>query len=310
MYRDKNRSTPSSSAISAAKWVLLFLCLGSPASYATEAAKIALIIDDLGDHWRSGARAIDLPGSITYAFLPHTPYAVEFANRAHAQGKGVMLHLPMQAMTAKKLGPGGLTLDMDKKTFIQTVNQAIRAIPHVSGINNHMGSLLTQHPGHMQWLMAEIGRHQELFFLDSRTTHHTVAEQVARENRIPTRRRDIFLDDNPDPEAIAHQFHRLVKKAKRDGIAIAIGHPYDTTLSLLEQQLPRLKEKGIQLVLVSELFHPSPEITPKLRMAESSQIDHQLVYLDELRQPRATTPEHPLSTKPEPEEIAGTQPAI
>ena len=247
--------------------------------------RVAIIIDDLGDQWRAGKRALALPGPLTYAILPHTAYSVRLANRAHDLGKEVMLHLPMQSMEAKALGQGGLRLEMDRERFIQTVREDIAAIPHLIGINNHMGSLLTQHPGHMQWLMEEIKRQGDLFFLDSRTTHLTVAEKVAAETGVPNSRRDVFLDDDPAPEAIAHQFERLITKAKRKGSAIGIGHPYESTMQLLEVLLPTLVARNIQLVPVSALIQSGD--TPLLRYAEGEKEDkaHLVLLGDELHAP-------------------------
>ncbi len=221
----------------------------------------------MGDQRQAGLNAIQLPGPVTYAFLPHTPYSRLLANTAHAQGKEVMLHLPMQAMGANQLGPGALTLDMSHSQFRKTLHSSLATIPHVAGINNHMGSLLTRHPGHMQWLMEEIKQlDSNLYFIDSRTTHHTVADQLAKEQEIPSRQRDIFLDDDPSPEAIVMQFQRLIKKASEYGSAIGIGHPYDSTLKILTVMLPQLNDLGIELVPASQLVHPSV----KLRMAEDT----------------------------------------
>lgn len=245
-------------------------------------ARVAIIIDDLGDQWRAGKRAIALPGPVTYAILPHTSYGVRLANLAHDSGKEVMLHLPMQSMEAKALGHGGLRLEMDRERFIQTVRENIAALPHLIGINNHMGSLLTQHPGHMQWLMEEIKRQGNLFFLDSRTTHLTVAEKIATEMGVPNSRRDVFLDDDPAPGAIARQLERLITKAKRKGFAIGIGHPYESTMQLLEVMLPTLAARNIRLVPVSELVQSGN--TPLLRYTEGEQEgkDHLVLLGDEL----------------------------
>ncbi len=59
---------------------------------------IAIIIDDLGYKYTEDNRAVDLPGNVTYAFLPHTPHVKALADRAHKKGREIMLHLPMQAM--------------------------------------------------------------------------------------------------------------------------------------------------------------------------------------------------------------------
>jgi uncharacterized protein len=222
---------------------------------------IALIIDDIGDNLRLGRRAIRLPGNVTCAFLPHTTYARQLAAAAHKREKQVMLHLPMESEEGKAPGPGALTLDMTKSEFIHTVKSDLEAIPYVAGINNHMGSLMTQHPGDMRWLMQEINRHAGLFFLDSRTTDLTVAQQLAQESGVPNLRRDIFLDNDQDPAAIAAQFSQLIALAKRHGTAVAIGHPHPSTLRFLEEQLPRLGDEGIELVSVSDLikFKHHPE---------------------------------------------------
>lgn len=169
-----------------------------------------------------------------------------------------MLHLPMQAIGANKLGPGGLTLNMNRNQFKQTFQSDLDAIPHAVGINNHMGSLLTQHPGHMKWLMEAIKQRDNLYFIDSRTTHQTVANQLARESNIPSRQRDVFLDDDPNPEAINRQFKLLLRKANRLGSAIGIGHPYKSTLSVLAQLIPQLKDQHIILVPASQLVHQQP----------------------------------------------------
>ncbi len=215
---------------------------------------ISIIIDDLGTQHASGMRALELPGAVTYAFLPHTPHTHTLATHAHEHGKEIMVHMPMESMEGRRLGPDGLTLDMTQSTFTKTLFSAIQSVPYAVGLNNHMGSLLTRHPGHMEWLMSNLERSNIFYFIDSRTTHHTVALQLAKEHSIPSRRRDVFLDDDPSLEGIEVQLQRLIKVAKRKGSAIAIGHPYDTTLSLLEKAIPQLESEGLKLVPVSELI--------------------------------------------------------
>ncbi|HEB94696.1 MAG TPA: divergent polysaccharide deacetylase family protein [Gammaproteobacteria bacterium] len=215
---------------------------------------ISIIIDDLGNLRDRDLRAIRLPWAITYAFLPHTPHARELAKLANRLNKEVMLHLPMEAMERNRLGPGALTLAMTRQQFLQQLRDDITAIPHLAGINNHMGSLLTQHPGHMRWLMQELGEHDTLYFVDSYTTKDSVAIQAANENWVPNIRRDVFLDSDRDPARIRAELHRTVRLAREHGIALAIGHPYPETLSVLEQELPRLAAEGIDILPVSQLL--------------------------------------------------------
>lgn len=216
---------------------------------------VSIIIDDLGEDLHAGRRAINLPGPLAYSLLPHTTYVRDLAKAAHRRNKEVLLHLPMQTVDGRDVGRGGLTLDMTEHELARMLREDIASVPHVVGINNHMGSLLTRHPGHMLWLMREINRHGDLFFVDSRTTVTTVAQQVANENGVPNLRRDVFLDHDPDPDFIARQFRQLLHVARRQGWALGIGHPYATTLDFLEQHLPRLGEYGVRLVPVSSLIN-------------------------------------------------------
>lgn len=222
---------------------------------AQQQPALAIIIDDMGNLKQRDSRALQLPGAITFAFLPHTPHARELAEHAHRLKKEIMLHLPMESMEPNKLGPGALTLDMSAQEFTRQLQLDIDAIPHVAGINNHMGSMLTQHPGHMQWLMSELSKRKNLYFVDSYTTKTSIAQQLANENWIPNMRRDVFLDHDRDPETIRHHFYRAVKKAKENGTALAIGHPFPETMAVLEEELPKLKQQGIKLLPVSELVH-------------------------------------------------------
>lgn len=218
--------------------------------------RIALIIDDLGYGLALGRRAIELPGPVACAVLPETPRGRVLAEFAAEHGKEVLLHLPLQAQNnASHSDPGALHLDMSREHFAAAIAANLAAVPHITGVNNHRGSLLTRHPGHMQWLMEELHAHEGLFFVDSYTTHHSVALQAAVDAGVPAARRDVFLDSDRSPEGVAKAFEKLKRVARRRGSAIGIGHPYPETLDFLERALPLLNADGIELVSLSELIH-------------------------------------------------------
>ena len=232
--------------------VLLLLASGSLG--AGQLPRIAIIIDDLGYQLVAGQRAIALPGPVACAILPGSPRARQLANAAHDIGKEVLLHLPMQAIDhTGRVEDTRMTLDMSRGKFAATFEAAFASVPHVIGINNHRGSLLTQHPGHMQWLMEEMLARDGLFFVDSYTTHESVALQIASEIGVNAKKRDVFLDPDKSTETLLREFERLKSLAKKRGSAIAIGHPYEATLAMLEKELPQLADQGFELVPVSEL---------------------------------------------------------
>lgn len=233
--------------------VATMLLITSPAAVAGQ-PRVAIIIDDLGYQLEAGRRAIALPGPVAFAVLPGTPRGPALAQWAHERGKEVLLHLPLQANSDDKdNGPVGIDLDMSRDKVGTTFAAALNSVPHVIGVNGHKGSLLTRHPGHMFWLMEEIRARQDLFFVDSYTTAGSVAMQMAQEAGVQAARRDVFLDPDRSPETVARQFERMKRLARKRGFVVAIGHPYRATLELLERELPKLREQGIELVAISEL---------------------------------------------------------
>ena len=215
-------------------------------------AQVALIIDDIG--YRPTDKAVlSLPAGITLSVLPHTPVGAELAKQAHAKGHEIMLHLPMQALNGKKLGPGGLTNQMDEAEIKQQVSSALASIPYVKGANNHMGSLLTQIEQPMNWVMEALKQHQ-LYFVDSVTTKYTTAGKQADVIGVPLLTRQLFLDNDTREAALEKQFQRMIAKAHQLGHLVAIAHPHPDTIAYLRANLPRLEQEGISLVPASSLL--------------------------------------------------------
>ncbi len=226
------------------------------------AEKIAsIIIDDVGNNLEYGQDVIELPATLTIAILPRTTYAKTLARLAVKNNKEVMLHLPMQSVENQKSSPGTLDLHMTRKEFNEQLRLNLNSVPYIRGVNNHMGSLLTRHPGHMTWLMDELSRHGGLYFIDSKTTNKSIADKIAVEYEVPNLSRDYFLDPDHKKDTLRRQFDRFIQKVNRRGFALAIAHPYPETIAFLKAHLDELTEQGITLIPVSELVRTADRLT-------------------------------------------------
>ncbi len=245
--------------------VMAMLAMAMPASAADsgngnqarhKSPVISLIIDDLGPSYADGRRVLELPGPVVVALLPGTPYARRLARDAGNADREILLHLPMQPINGADPGPCAVLLDMEERELRDVLDRAFAEIPGAIGLNNHMGSLITQHPGHMTWLMRALReRDPELVFVDSRTSAQSIAVLIAEEHAVPHLERDVFLDNERDEASIRRQFRRLVASARRNGSAVGIGHPYPETLDMLEQELPVLLDgQDVKLVSLRELL--------------------------------------------------------
>lgn len=210
---------------------------------------LTLVIDDLGRNPARDGRVLALPGPVALAILPDTRHAARLAERAHAAGKTVMLHLPMAPAT----GPYAWQPELEPKQLQQRLALALEKVPHASGVNNHMGSQMTELRQPMLALMTEL-QTRHLFFLDSRTNARTVAAAAAQEVELASLSRDIFLDDDPSPSAVAAQFQSAIRLARKQGSVVIIGHPHASTLAMLERELPRLQAQGIDWVDIGQMI--------------------------------------------------------
>lgn len=229
-------------------------CQKKPAPAIGGRARLAIVIDDLGNDRAQADSLFRLAYPLTLSVLPRKADSTEIAEEAHRRGYEVMLHLPIASSSgtsdeAVELHPG-----MAASAVESTFTAMLDTVPYATGVNNHEGSLGTTDQQLMDELMPLL-RRRHLFFIDSRTTAATVAETAARSAHVPAARRNVFLDDEPSVPAVREQFDLAIRDAKEKGSALAIGHPHHETLEALDEMLPQAQRQGVQLVFASNLAH-------------------------------------------------------
>ncbi len=217
--------------------------------------RIAILVDDLG---RSVATAralaeMDLP--VTFAILPGTPNAARVAKVAHDAAREVLIHIPMEPQGYPGVNPGSdaLLLKHSPEEIRRRFQGFLTRVPYAVGGNNHMGSGFTENARGMS-VVIEAMREAGLFFVDSRTSPNSVAFEQARKARVPTARRDVFLDNVQNVNLIARQIKKLVRVAETTGQAIGICHPHPETLEALRREAAYIKNRNIEVVPVSQLL--------------------------------------------------------
>jgi polysaccharide deacetylase 2 family uncharacterized protein YibQ len=217
--------------------------------------KVAIVIDDIGGEDKISQELLrwDLP--ITLAILPFTPFSKTLAGEAHRQGKEVILHVPMEPRGYPQIRPGeGVLLkEMDEARLLRQLSKDIEAVPYITGVSNHMGSRLMEDSEKMKIIFLELKR-RGLFFLDSRTTPQTIGLQVAQSVGLKAMERNIFIDNSSTEEDIKRQLEQLIELSLSKGKAIGIGHPHPSTLKSIKEMIPKMKEKGIEVVPLSEVM--------------------------------------------------------
>lgn len=215
--------------------------------------RVAIIIDDVGYDRQLAEKFIDLNAAFTIAILPHSPHQDTIARIARARGLEIMLHLPMEPMEYPEInpGPGTLLTSMSPDELLQVLDENLRAVPHIQGVNNHMGSKLTTRSEQVYQVFSVLKR-RGFFFIDSRTTEASVCQPSARLLQIPFAQRDVFLDHVHEPSFIRKQLRELVRIARNKGEALGIAHPHQSTYRILKEELPALRQQ-VEIVFASRL---------------------------------------------------------
>jgi polysaccharide deacetylase 2 family uncharacterized protein YibQ len=220
----------------------------------------AIIIDDLGENLEVAHQLLALPYPLTFSLLPHLRDSVETAAEARRAGHEVMLHLPMEPEASSHASPGKGEIRVGMTSFeIERILQSdLASVPQAVGVNNHMGSRATADPRLMAAVMRSLAGHH-LYFVDSRTTAASVALEAARQQGLPAFYRSVFLDDTESVPYTLKQLRQFRRVLENQGAALAIGHPYPTTLAALAKFLPEFERDDVELAPASRLLR-FPEI--------------------------------------------------
>jgi len=217
---------------------------------------IALVLDDVGYNLGAVKRILNLSVPVAMSILPETPFARQAAILTKQAGQVVMLHLPMQPTDSSlKTTSAFLRDNMAEQDIRDTFLRDLEKVPYVEGVNNHMGSKLTQLDAPMHWVM-QVCQEKGLFFVDSRTSANSVAAKAAEKAGIAWASRSIFLDHEMTTEAMQQAWQRARNCAKKKLSCIVIAHPRSKTVAFLENHLS--KEDAANMVSIKHLLQSTP----------------------------------------------------
>ena len=222
-----------------------------------KAARMAIVIDDLGEDLVAVRDLAALPYLVSFAILPRSTFARKTAESGHAAGREILIHQPTEPMkySEHNPGPNPLLVSLSDGEIEARVRDSLSRVPHAVGMNNHMGSRFTRDRRAVSAMVRPL-KNYGFFVLDSLTHPASVLQSEAQRQGIPALRRDVFLDAKPGKDYALRQLRRAEKIALATGSAVAIGHPYPSTVSALKEWNTQ-RNTQITLVRLSELLFPN-----------------------------------------------------
>lgn len=230
--------------------------------------RLAIIIDDMGNAMAGTDEILNMPVKLTVAVMPFMRSTEQDAKRAHEKGHDVIVHLPMEPKQGNPtwLGPGAILSKMTDEEVRRKVEEAVDNVPYAIGINNHMGSKITEDE-RIMGVILEVCRERGLFFVDSKTNYWSVVSKLCDKKGLPNLQNHIFLDDVHTTRHVTGQLRKVQEHLDRQGKCVTIGHvgaKGDITASAIKQAIPGFQSRGVQFIGISELVREqrSPGVGP------------------------------------------------
>ncbi len=214
---------------------------------------IAVVIDDVGIVQERSRRTVALPAPLTLAYLPYAEDLVAQTEAARRAGHELIVHIPMEPESADKdTGPNALLTGLDADELRRRLDWNLGRFGAYVGVSNHMGSRFTRDAASMELLLAALAE-RGLLFLDSRTASGSFGWRLGKRRGVPVAKRDVFLDNVVEAEAIRARLAELEAVARERGYAVGIGHPHSATIDALAEWLPGAAGRGFALVPISAI---------------------------------------------------------
>ncbi|MFH0918494.1 MAG: divergent polysaccharide deacetylase family protein [Candidatus Omnitrophota bacterium] len=214
--------------------------------------RIAIVIDDWGYSLNNLLIIEQIKQPLTCAVLPGLKNSNPVMQKLNSLGFEIILHLPMEPKERYNLEKNTITLGVDAEEIRKIFDQDLSSVALAKGVSNHMGSRITEDKKASTLVMAETKR-RKLYFFDSFVTGRSVCAAVAKQIKIKFAKRDVFLDNQDNPDYIQGQLVRLKYLARRQGTAIGIGHDRKGTLLVLKEMLPQMEKEGYKFVFLSQV---------------------------------------------------------
>jgi len=219
-------------------------------AYRGKMPKLVIIIDDV--HTKAQLQAIQSLGmKITPSIFP--PYQLaKHSNLLAKNLKHYMIHLPMESGSSQfNKQTKTLMTSFSDERIADRVMEIRQLFPKAKYINNHTGSIFTSNYKAMKKLYIAL-KLEGFTFVDSFTAASSKVRKITHELGDAYVRRDIFIDNTHTVSYIHKQLKQAVKKAKKNGYAIAIGHPHHITMQALASAKQILKD--VELVYIDEIY--------------------------------------------------------
>lgn len=226
--------------------------LAAPAA-AQGGPQVAIVVGRLGISAAGTEDALaKLPAAVTVAFAPYGATVEALVARARAEGREVLLQVPMEPFDYPDNDPGPQTLltSLSADRNIDRLHWFMSRFAGYVGIGNYMGARFAANEPAVSAVMREVAKRGLLYF-DDGTASRSLVGQVASVSNVPFARADIIVDAVRTPAEIDAALARLEARARERGSAVGAAIALPASIEHIAKWAAGAASRGITLVPIS-----------------------------------------------------------
>lgn len=230
----------------------------------TPGPRVAIVIQGLGLSRAATMATIGkLPPEVTLVLDPYARNLSDWLVRARLVGHEVMLALPMESerFPIHDAGPYSLDTGLKLEDNMKRLEFLLSQFSGYFGVATVMGSRFGTSEEFLTPIL-QVLKDRGLVFLATGDQMDLLAPKIASTIGLPRVVSDMTLDDDPSKAAIEAKLARLEEIILERKSAVAVAHPYPSTLARLIVWTKKLKGKKINLVPLSALVKTQVQEKP------------------------------------------------
>ena len=215
--------------------------------------KIALIVGGLGISETATRNAIEnLPPEVTLSFAPYGRNLQQWIDRARDAGHEILLELPLEPYDYPANDPGPYTLltSLDTGENMDRLSWLMSRFTGYFGVTVYQGARFTADRGAMEPLFEALAS-RGVAFVDTGVSPRSVAENLARNQKLPWTKGTRTIDLAITPRSIDDALMDLEVTAQEEGMSVGFGSGFPVTVERAAKWAETLSDRGFVLVPVS-----------------------------------------------------------
>ena len=217
-------------------------------------AKISIIITGLGNNTEALKRVESFPSAINLGYTPYSPNITSHLNEVTSKGHEIYVLVPFEPQNYPLDDPGPLVIlkSEHNKANPNRLNSILTKYTNISGVYSDIGEKFTSSAEELAPILETIAA-KEISFIYGNGNKNEIFNGLTTSYDNKVAFMDILLDHEINERKIREQLVALEALARDRSIAIAYIRPYPISLSILEEWIKTLNNKGIILVPASQI---------------------------------------------------------